>query len=153
MPQKGDTMIMSIPVDFNLLLNLKKNYPWPRPDHCSNCNNPNLWGHGFVDTFFDCEKFALPLKRYRCPNCGNVIKLKPQGYFNRFHATIDTIRESISSLAITGKYITGITYQRQYRWLTALIRHATARYKLCANLTQVFEKMIAGGKIPVCRTI
>jgi len=146
-------MIMSIPVDIKRLVKLKKGYPWSKPDHCTNCKNPNLWGHGFVDAFFDCEKDPLPLKRYRCPNCGNVIKLKPQGYFNRFHATIDTIRESISSLAATGKYITGVTYQRQYRWLNALIRHATARYKLCANLAQVFEKMIAGSKIPVCRTI
>jgi len=146
-------MIMSIPVDIKRLVKLKKNYPWSKPDHCSNCKNPTLWGHGFVDAFFDCEKNALPLKRYRCPNCGNVIKLKPQGYFNRFHATIDTIRKSISSVYTTGKYIAGVSYQRQYRWFTALIRHATARYKLCVNLAQVFEKMIAGGKIPVCRTI
>jgi len=146
-------MIMSIPVDIKRLLKLKKDYPWPKPDQCSNCKNPNLWGHGFVDAFFDCEKDALPLKRYRCPNCNSVIKLKPEGYFSRFHATIDTIRKSITSLATTGKYIPGVSYQRQYRWLTALIRHATARYKLCANLAQVFDKLIACSKIPVCRTI
>jgi hypothetical protein len=144
---------MSIPVDFNRLLKLKKDYPWPRPDRCANCNNPNLWGHGFVDAFFDCEQFALPLKRYRCPNCGTVIKLKPEGYFKRFRATIDTIQKSISSLASAGKYIAGVTYQRQYLWYSALVRHATARFRLCANLNQVFEKMIAGGKIPVCRTV
>ena len=94
---------MSIPVDIKRLLKLKKDYPWPKPDQCSNCKNPNLWGHGFVDAFFDCEKDALPLKRYRCPNCNSVIKLKPEGYFSRFHATIDTIRKSITSLADHGK--------------------------------------------------
>ena len=109
-PQRGDTMIMSIPVDIKRLVELKRDYPWSKPDHCTNCKNPNLWGHGFVDAFFDCEKVALPLKRYRCPNCGKVIKLKPQGYFNRFHATIDTIRKSITSLATTGKYIPGVSY-------------------------------------------
>ena len=146
-------MIICIQVDINLLSNLQKDYPWPKPDHCPNCNNPKLWGHGFVDALLDCEKFPVPLKRYRCPNCGCVIKLKPKGYFNRFRATIETIRKSITSLATTGKYISGIAYQRQYHWFTALIRHATARYTLSPNLIQVFEKLIAGGKIPVCRTI
>jgi len=146
-------MIMSIVVDIKRLVELKKDYPWPKPDHCTDCKNPNLWGHGFVDAYLDCEKEALPLKRYRCNNCGTVIKLKPQGYFNRFHATIDTIRKSIISLATSGKYIPGVNYQRQYLWFTALIRQATARYKLCPNLIHIFEKMIADGKIPVCRTI
>jgi len=35
-----------------------------------------LWGHGFADAVFDGYKQPLPLKLYRCPDCGCVIRLR-----------------------------------------------------------------------------
>jgi len=63
-PQKDHIMIISVPIDINLLLNLLRKFPWPRPDCCHKCNNPKLWGHGFVDSLFDFAKKAIPVKRY-----------------------------------------------------------------------------------------
>ena len=151
-PQKDRTVIISVPIDINLLLNLLREFPWPRPDCCPKCNNPKLWGHGFVDSLFDFAKKAIPVKRYICPNCGCVIKLRPEGYFKCFQASIDTIRSSIDSISTTAKTIKDITRQRQRHWFVALKRKAAAVFGLNADLKQAFEKLIAGGIIPVSRS-
>jgi len=152
-PQKGDAMIISVPVDINLLLDLLRKFPWPRPDSCPECNNPKLWGHGFADCLFDFANKTIPLKRYICPNCGCVIKLRPEGYFKRFQASIDTIRNCIDSISATGKTIKNIARQRQRHWYVALKRKAAAAFGINAGLKQAFEKLIAGGVIPVSRII
>jgi hypothetical protein len=152
-PQKGEAMIISVPVDINLLLDLLRKFPWPRPDCCPECNNPKLWGHGFADSLFDFAKKTIPLKRYICPNCGCVIKLRPQGYFKRFQASIDTIRNCIDSISVTGKTIKDIARQRQRHWFVALQRKVAAVFGLNVDLKQAFEKLIASGIIPVSRAI
>lgn len=72
----------------------KKNC-WPRPELCLRCHGRQLWGHGYVASYFDGFDQPLYLKRYRCPACGCVIKMKPAGYLKRFQAPTDTIRSSI----------------------------------------------------------
>ena len=141
-------MIIRVPVDINLLLVLLKNFSWPRPGHCPKCNNTKLWGHGFVDACFDGIKSTVPLKRYLCCNCMCVIKLKPEGYFKRFQAWIETIRESIHSIVTTGKVLKDISRQRQRHWFVALKRKATAMFALTADLNKAFEQLIHIGVIP-----
>jgi hypothetical protein len=80
-----------------------------------------------------------------------VIKLRPEGYFKRFQASIDTIRSSLDSISTTGKTIKDITRQRQRHWFVTLKRKAAAAFGLNADLKQAFEKLIAGGVIPVSR--
>lgn len=152
-PRKGDAMIVSVPVDINLLLKLKENYAWPRPDRCPGCNHFKVWGHGFAYCCFDFSTDPIPIKRYRCPNCGCVIRLRPEGYFNRFQASVDTIRKCIDSIVTTGKAIKGICRQRQYHWFAALKKRAVALFGLGADLKQAFESLIAEGVIPVSRVI
>lgn len=152
-PPERYFMIISIPVDINLVFLLLKKFPWPRPDHCPNCNNPSLWGHGFVDACFDGIKSVVPLKRYRCCNCGCTIKLKPEGYFKRFQASVETIRNSIDSILTTGKPIKDTGRQRQRHWFIALKRKATAVLALGLDLKQAFERLIVMGFIPVSRAI
>lgn len=144
---------MSVPVDIKLLLNLLRNFTWPRPDSCPGCKNPKVWGHGFVDSFFDFAKNAIPLKRYRCPNCGTVIKLRPKGYFKRFQTSTDTIRKSINSISTNGKTIKDIPRQHQRHWFNALKRKAAALFGLNADLKQAFESLISDNIIPVGRAI
>jgi hypothetical protein len=50
-----------------------------------------LRGHGFAEAIFDGYDRSLLLKLYRCPDCGYVIRLRPQGYFKRFQTQIETI--------------------------------------------------------------
>lgn len=82
-----------------------------------------------------------------------MIKLRPEGHFKRFQASIDTIRCSIDSISTTGKIIKDITRQRQRHWYVALKRKAAAAFGINADLKQAFEKLIAGGIIPVSRII
>ncbi len=145
-------MIISIPVDINLLLNRMRHYVWPRPECCPDCKNPKLWGHGFVDSFFDFSKKAIPLKRFRCSNCGCVIKLRPRGYFKRFQASIDTICTSTGSLFFKGKAIEGPSRQRQRHWFVAL-KHKAAAFGFTSDLMLAFAQLIDNGIIPVSRVI
>lgn len=146
-------MIICIPLDFNLLLALTKDFTWPRPSHCPRCRNPKLWGHGFVDACFDGIDAVVPLKRYRCCNCRCIIKLRPEGYFKRFQAPIETIRTSIDSMVTAGKILQNISRQRQRHWLVALKKKAAAVYGLGADLKTAFEELITMGLIPVSRAI
>jgi hypothetical protein len=145
-------MIVSIPLDINDLLLLLKKFPWPRPEHCPRCSSPGLWGHGFVDSWFDAISSALPLKRYRCRNCKCVVKLKPAGYFKRFQASIDTIRASISPTVGTDPLNT-ISRQRRHHWLTALKKKTLAILGLGTDLKQAFENLIDMGIVPVSRAV
>ena len=144
---------MSVSVDINLLLKLLRKFPWPRPDCCSECNNPKLWGHGFVDSLFDFSKKAIPVKRYICPNCGCVIKLRPKGISNGFKPRLTRFAIASIPYRVTGKTIKDIARQRRRHWFVALKRKVAAAFGLNADLKQAFEKLIAGGIIPVSRSI
>jgi hypothetical protein len=93
---RNDIMIIYFSVILKELFILGRDYPWPKPDRCPRCNSCKLWGHGFVLTLFDGYNRPLFLKRYRCPACKCVIRLRPHCCFKRFQATMETIRSSIS---------------------------------------------------------
>ncbi len=52
----------------------------------------NMGGHGFACTIFQGFDSSLLLKRYRCPTCGCIIKLRPSTHFSRFQSSKHTIR-------------------------------------------------------------
>ena len=91
---KGDYMIIFFSAVLNEIHLLGREYPWPKPDACPRCNGYRFWGHGFVLACFDGFSHPLCLKRYRCPDCRCVVRLRPKGYFKRFQASIATIRST-----------------------------------------------------------
>ena len=95
-------MILAVAALLKEIMDKAKDYPWSKPAECPRCHRKRLWGHGFVLAWFDECGSSVYLRRYRCPECGCVIQLKPEGYFNRFHASIQTIRTSISHRLRTG---------------------------------------------------
>lgn len=145
-------MIILIPVDINRLLEEKKKYNWPKPESCPNCSNKAFWGHGYVDALFDFATVAVPLKRYLCLGCLRPIKMKPEGYFKRFQATIETIGSSIEKKVFEDKPIKGVSRQRQRHWFAALKRRAVAIFGLGADLIEAFKELMAAGTIPVSRS-
>ena len=106
-----------------------------------------------MDACFDGIDTLVPLKRYRCRNCRCIITLRPEGYFKRFQAPIETIRTSIDSMVTTGKALCHISRQRQRHWLVALKKKAAAVYGLGADLKAAFEELIPLDLIPVSRAI
>ena len=148
-------MIISFPADFKKLIDMGRNYPWPKPANCECCNGCRIWGHGYVSAFFDECHHAIEIKRCRCPDCGSVFRFRPVGYFKRFQAKIETIRLSIATKLQTDKWIAGINRTRQRHWFKALER------RIKAHLTDVwdngvlaaFDYLVAKGLIPVSRSI
>ena len=148
---------MILPVEANLkeIEEQGRNYQWNRPEICMRCRGSNLWGHGFVETWFDGYVRALLLRRYRCPECGCVIKLKPKGYFKRFQATIERIRFHIARRLKTGKWPGCCSSARCRHWLRGLKRQTMAHLGIewMGLLLQAFDRLIEMGEVPVSRAI
>ncbi len=148
-------MIVKVKADIKQIFKLGKKFKWQKPVKCRQCGEATLWGHGFVLSFFDGFGQGLLLKRYRCPYCHTVYKLKPFGYFNKFQANIKTIFSSILSRINKGRYLPGLSWSRQHFWFTALKRNIIAYLSNTWNkgITAGFFKLFRMGKIPVTRSI
>ena len=148
-------MIFFIRVKLKEIFNKGRAYPWPKPKACLRCRDSKLWGHGYVESFFDGCNDAVLLKRYRCPLCGCIVKLKPCGYFNRFQASIKRIRFSIFYRLKYDRWPCGLSRSRQGHWLRALKRKVEAylgkTWKL--GLIEAFDHLVSQGHNPVSRSI
>ena len=63
---------------------------------------------------------GLLLRRFRCPDCGCIIRMKPKGYFRRFQAPIHTIRSCLIRHISGKKWHDALSKSRQRHWLSAL---------------------------------
>ena len=123
MSLKSWSMILLVTANLKEIEEKGRNYQWVRPEVCLRCRGSRLWGHGFVESWFDGYVCALLLRRYRCPLCGCIIKLKPKGYFKRFQAETESIRFHIVSRLKTDKWPGGCSISARCRhWLRALKR-------------------------------
>ena len=102
-------------------------YPWPRPLWCPRCRSPRLWGHGYVQRYFDDFKWALRLKRYRCPDCGAVHTLRPHLYDRRFQVIWVTIFLSLLQKITLDRWLPGLSRQRQQYWWRGFKKTASRR--------------------------
>ena len=150
-PAKGNPMIIFVRVNLKHLFKHQRNYPWARPACCPRCEMSQLWGHGFVLAYFDGLPAGVFLRRYRCPQCGCVIRVRPKGYFPRFQAAICVIRASLSRRISASGYLPKISSSRQRHWLKALKRHVTARLgnPWGSRLLAAFDLLVAAGHVPV----
>jgi hypothetical protein len=148
-------MVIFFPVILKELFRLGRNYPWHRPESCPRCSSYNLWGHGYVSAYFDGYDQAFTLRRYRCPDCGCVIRLRPKGYFERFQASIASIRSSVISKAGCGRWIGGIDRTRQGHWFRSLCRRIKAflTNAWSQGIVAGFDRLYQMGQIPVSRAI
>lgn len=98
---------------------------------------------------------ALAIRRYRCPSCGCVIRLRPKGYFKWHQSPAVEIRTSLSIRVKTGRWPPGCVTNRARHWLRALKRKAVAVFGLhaLADLMAVFDRLISMGLVPVSRTV
>lgn len=152
---KGARMIITVCVKIKEIIEKGTDYPWPRPEICLRCRGSKVWGHGHVPAWFDGFGKVLDLRRWRCPACGCVIKMKPCGYFKKFQASIETIRSHISHRLKTGRWPPGLLYTRQDHWLRALIKnvHSYLGNQWKGRLIEAFDRLFEKGLIPVTRSI
>ena len=142
---KSVEMIINIRADIKQIFKLGKKFKWQKPIKCHHCKESKVWGHGFVLSFFDGFNQGLYLKRYRCPWCHTVFKLKPMGYFNRFQADTKLIFSSILNRIYKDCYLPGLSWNRQHLWFTALKRN------ISAYLSNSWNKGISAGLIELIR--
>jgi hypothetical protein len=131
-----------------------RGYDWPRPVQCPRCSCGRIWGHGFVWAFFEGFKEGLYLKRYRCPCCGCVIRMKPAGYFRGFSVTVEKIKSSIASRVKGVSWLKDLSAGRQRHWFRSLMRQVTARLGLgwLNRLLEGFDRLVSQGMVPVSRS-
>ena len=131
-----------------------KSYEWPRPAICPHCSGVRIWGHGFVLAFFECFMKGLYLKRYRCPCCRCVMRMKPKGYFQGYSVTVETIRASVASRISGGPWLKDLGRSRQGHWILALMRQVTAHLGLGwrNRLLEGFDDLVRKGIVPVSRS-
>ena len=148
-------MISFFSVVLKDLFRLGRTYPFPKPDICPKCKASNVWGHGYINAYFDGFNEPWILKRYRCPHCGCVIRLRPRGYFNRFQSPIQVIRSNLTHRIKTGRWPPGGSRSRKGHWLRALRRRVIAYLGNAwgERLMESFDHFIDQGITPVNRSI
>ena len=151
----SDLMIIFLVLDLKQIALNSRDYPWPQPDCCGRCCHPKLWGHGFVPMIFEGFAQALQMRRYRCPKCGCVIRVRPEGFFSRHQSDVATIRRTLEHRIAAGRWPRGGVTNRARHWLAALKRHALAVWGLAAldDLMAAFDRLLAKGRVPVSRAV
>ena len=115
-----------------------KDFFWIKPKECPSCDYPILWGHGFVYRYFHCYPEALPLKRYRCPNCGAVHTMRPAGYSQGFSVLRSDQFRSIKKKLFTGRWLKSHSRQIQQYWYKGFLKQL-ARSGLNLNPADYLE--------------
>ena len=125
-------MILLVEACVKKIFQLGRQYPWPRPERCFLCGG-RIWGHGFTPGYFDGFDSAVLLRRYRCPDCRALYKLRPKGYWSRFQASIATIRQSLAQRLTRLRWRADLPRSRQQHWLRGLILQV--RFRLGSSWT------------------
>jgi hypothetical protein len=144
---KASSMILFVCAKLNDIYAQGRDFNWTKPDQCPRCGSMRLWGHGFVPVYFDQVTHVLYLRRYRCPDCNCIIRMKVVGYFTRFHATIQTIRCCLEYRLSCGRWLSALSKSRQRHWLAALKRKTMAMFGAAQDLMAAFEHLITKGVV------
>ncbi len=153
-PPTVTLLILFVDVCVKRVFRLGRKFPWPKPKRCPWCKG-RIWGHGFVGAYFDGFDEAVWLRRYRCRDCGRVLRLRPKGYWSRFQAPICVIHSTIARRLQTGRWPPGFSRSRGGHWLRALIRRVLAflGHQWKGRWLEGFDRLCEMGRVPVCRSI
>jgi hypothetical protein len=148
-------MIAFIELDLKRIASRDPDYCWPRPASCGRCESSKLWGHGFVAVIFARFAQALWIRRYRCPACGCIIRLRPRGYFTRHQSDAATIRTTLLTRLNSGYWPRNCVASRARHWLHGLKRQVLAVLGVPAfsDLIAAFDRLVVLGRVPVSRAV
>jgi hypothetical protein len=148
-------MIIKCDVSIKEILEKGKDFSWIKPAVCPCCSDVVLWGHGFVLCYFSCINVGIYLKRYHCPGCKSIIKLKPAGFFKKFRTSVKVIKSCLKNRIKKKKIINRISRSSQDYWLRNLKKNirAVLGEEWKHRLIKGFDKLIAEGFVPVSRSI
>ena len=108
-----------------------------------------------MTVYFEGYEDIFWLRRYRCPVCRLVLRLRPLGYFPRFQVTIEAIRQSIAHRFYKQAWPPGRSRQQGRHWFKALVRKAGLYLGISevGNLMEAMGVLMSRGVNPVSRSI
>jgi hypothetical protein len=140
------------------IFRLGRDCPFPRPRKCQRkgCGSTRIWGHGFVERYFDNCDDPVELRRWRCADCGAVYLMRPFGYWPRHRASITIIVKSLCHRVLHGFWdkTLALSRQRQGHWLRALRKNISAFIGMSfgGGLMYGFHELVPLIKVPVLRS-
>jgi len=148
-------MILPCAANIKDLLRKGIDYPWKRPDSCLRCGHFKVWKHGFVGRYIGGFAQQVLIRRYRCPQCGCVYTMKPQGQWRRFWAAAPgKIIKSIRMKLTTGNWVAGMTRQRQQYWFNGFKKQCIrAGYGAGEYSVELLNALIAAKTIPATHSL
>jgi hypothetical protein len=149
-------LILFVDVCVKTLVEAGRKYRWQRPEHCPKCQGVRVWGHGYFEAYLDeAGSACVVLKRYRCPECGVVIRLRPMGYWRRVQATIAVVRQSVMDRLEKGRWPPGCNSARGRHWLRALRRQVRTRLGMsyAERIAEGFLELLRRGVCAVSRAL
>ncbi len=124
-----------------------KLYPWPRPPRCPKCCSGRLWGHGYVERYFEGFSQALWMKRYRCPDCGGVHTLRPKVFWRRFQCSAAIIIQSLKGKISGNRWLGQISRQAQQYWWCGFKRQCAREVRIGKPGVEVLDRLLEKGII------
>lgn len=157
-PRTSEAQVLILFMDLcvKTLVELGRKYPWQRPERCPKCGGVRVWGHGFVAAYFDeAGSQSVYLKRYRCPQCGVVIRLRPSGYWRRIQATVATVRQCVVERLEKGRWPPRCNSARGRHWLRGLRRQVRTHLGMsyAERLAEGFAELVRRGVGAVSRAV
>lgn len=142
-------LILHFAVDVKSLFELGKRYPWPKPADCPQCKSKRLWGHGYVERYFEGFSHAVWVKRYRCPDCHAVHTCRPGAFFKRLRYSAVIILCCLLNKILYSRWLGGIERQNQQYWYRSLRRQSSLHSTITALSIEHLDTFIAGNIFPV----
>ena len=107
-----------------------------------------MWGHGYVQRYFEGFVHPLWIRRLRCPDCRTVYTLRPDLFYRGFRYSVRTILSSLMAKITDGWWLPSLPRQNQQYWYKGL-KLQSARFKnILSPDTATVNEIILSGFIP-----
>jgi hypothetical protein len=146
-------LVLHVVVDVQSLVELGKKYPWPRPTRCLSCSSSRLWGHGYVQRYFESIVAPLWVKRLRCPDCCTVYTLRPDLFPQRFRYSLLTILSSLFRKITNGVWLSSLPRQNQQYWFTGLRLQSVRSRNIFPPDMATVNEIVSSGFIPASHSL
>ena len=146
-------MVLPVAVDVKSLVELGKNYPWPKLLRCLSCSSSRVWGHGYVRRYFEGYLAPLWVKRLRCPDCHTVYTLRPDHFYPRFRYSLWTIFTSLMTKVVHHRFMPCLPRQNQQYWFKGLLFQAQRLRNIPSPDAATILEIISRGFIPASHAL
>jgi hypothetical protein len=135
-------LILYLSVNLHEVSRAGKGFSWARPFGCPRCNGARLWGHGYVERYFEELDGPVWMKRWRCPECGAIHTARPLEYWRGFWASSSTILASLWTRVEKHRWLESLSRQRQEYWWRGL-----EISRVVAAMAEGLEELLDAGTI------